>query len=192
MNKLKETGIDLNTIGENDQFLPGDTMSHFERQIVYENGWTNSTLFLMKYWLKLCNKRSQIHSEYAANRKIKHGLLSVPSIATGAAATAMAFWVVGSATGTSFGVSVAVAVLSCLSSIFKGMEALFRFGEEEQRHIGSVSSYEEICRKIEINIFRNNNTRVPVENLLSEISRDYNLALTQSPYIKFRKTDYKK
>ena len=186
MNKKKENLGTIHEDEENDQLLPNDTMSHFERQVVYENGWTNSTLYLMKYWLKLCNKRSQIHAEYASNRKFKHSLISVPSIVTGGGATAMAFWVVGSSTGSSFGVSVTVAALSCLSSVFKGMEALFRYGEEEQRHVRAVSQYEEICRKIEINIFRSNNTRLPVENLLDEISRDYNLALTQSPYIKFR------
>lgn len=172
---------------KNTLVIPEISMSVFDRQEVYNNGWTNASLTLMKFWLNDCSIRSVAHHNYADSYHFWNIVVSIPGLIFGGIASALAFWSVGSPDSTTVAISVSVAVLSSISTILKGTEGFFRFYETEQSHLRCSVLYEELARKIEMHIFKPNALRLPVEHILDEISVKYNTTLAQSPFVKIDK-----
>ena len=159
------------------------TMSMFDKQKIYQNGWSNSSLDLLKKWSSDCIGRMSKHAKSASKCRFRYNCISIPSIITGSFAAALAFWAIGEENGASYSVRICIAFFSSLSAIFKGTERLFNFPEEEQRHLTSCSKYEELSRSIDVTIFVGNNRRDPIEVTLKEISLKFSSIVSQSPSI---------
>jgi len=101
------------------------TMSMFEKQKTYQNGWSNSSLNLLKKWSNDCLFRMSKHSESASKCRFRYNCISIPSIVMGSFAAALAFWAIGEGNGASYSVRISIAFFSSISAIFKGTERLF-------------------------------------------------------------------
>lgn len=159
------------------------TMSIFENQKTYLNGWSNSSLNLLKKWSSDCLGRMSKHASSASKCRFRYNCISIPSIITGSFTAALAFWAIGEENGASYSVRICIAFFSSLSAIFKGTERLFNFPEEEQRHLTSCSKYEELSRSIDVTIFIGNNRRNAIEVTLQEIALKFSSIVSQSPSI---------
>lgn len=169
----------MQTLDEESPTMP--TMSIFEKQRVYNNEWSNSSLSLVKKWIGECKIRNQKHIKKACSCKFKFNLVSVPSIVTGSLATALAFWAIGEKDGASYEVRVTLAFLSSVATMFKGVERLFNFKEEEHLNLNSAYSYEELIRNMEMIVFVGNKTRSPLDITFKEISMKFSSIVSQAP-----------
>lgn len=155
------------------------TMSRFQKEVLYDNDWTNSSLGLLKKWIKDGSERVKRHCEQAKECKLKFNMISLPGIITGSLAAALAFWAIGD--GTGYVVRIALAFLTSISAIFKGAEKLLDLKNEEHQHINAAYNYEEIVRKMEVIIFTGNKNRNPLNTTLQELSLRFSSIVSQSP-----------
>lgn len=155
------------------------TMSRFQKEVLYDNDWTNSSLGLLKKWIKDGSERVKRHCEKAKECKLKFNMISLPGIITGSLAAALAFWAIGD--GTGYVVRIALAFLTSISAIFKGAEKLLDLKNEEHQHINAAYNYEEIVRKMEVIIFTGNKNRNPLNTTLQELSLRFSSIVSQSP-----------
>jgi len=155
------------------------TMSKFQKEVLYDNDWTNSSLGLLKKWVIDASERVKKHCEKAKECKLKFNMMSLPGIITGSLAAALAFWAIGD--GAGYAVRIALAFLSSMSAIFKGAEKLLDFKNEENQHINAAYNYEEIVRRMEVIIFTGNKNRNPLNTTLQELSLRFSSIVSQSP-----------
>lgn len=166
---------------ENERHINTVSLSKFQNEVLYENDWTNSSIGLLKKWIKDGSERVKRHCFKAKECKFKFNLISLPGIITGSFATALAFWAIGESGGASFSVRISLAFLSAISTIFKGAEKLLDLKNEENQHINAAYNYEEIIRKMEVIIFTGNKNRNPLNTTLQELSLRFSSIVSQSP-----------
>jgi len=177
--------MDLNQV--NDSLL-NETLSKFESIPINENGWSNRNLHSLRIYLKECKTRSFQHSVHASRCGTIHNIISIPGIISGGAATALAFFVVGSPESSTFNMNIAIATLSSISSIVKGIETTLRYSDQEYQHKRAIDVYGELCRRIESYIIHPD---VPAKNAMLEIKKDYDSAISHSPFILIPETEIK-
>jgi len=164
-----------------DNLLEG-TISKFEKEKVNENGWSNRTLHLLRVSLNQCKKRQNEHIIIAERCSNLHKIISIPGMISNGLATSLAFWIVGSPSSAILPVTASIAALSSISTIMNAIENTLKYNEQEYNHKKAVDIYGELVRRIELNIIQPTSN---ANHILSEIIKDYEVAVSHCPYIGF-------
>ena len=158
------------------------------REVVYDNGWTETSLALMENWFNLCETAASDHTLAAIAARKKHVWVSLPSIVVGSAATGLAFFSVGDdKTDASYteatAISVALAVLTSALSVLGGLNSLFSLSTRQSLHTTAASNFQNLARKIQLTLFLPVNLRSKCDLILTDLSAEYFSIVEQSPVI---------
>lgn len=144
-----------------------------------------SSFTLMESWLRKCGKRAATHSKLSISYGRWHKFINIPKILLGGAATALSFWATSDENGTSHEVRLVVAILAGGSSVFTTVGQFLNYKELQQDHRIASGMYSQLCRKMELNIFRpsTKSAVVGIDRFLAEIAIEFSNIVTFSPQI---------
>ncbi|ACH46864.1 unknown [Feldmannia species virus] len=143
--------------------------------------WSSSRT-LMESWLKKCSARAHEHSRESLRSGFANRMLSVPKLFFGGAATALSFWATSDLNGSSHRVRVLVAVLSAISTVLASLSQFLRYDESQYRHQMAAGMYTQLCRRIELSFFSEDEGGVN-DAVLAEIAAGFSNVATFSPQI---------
>ena len=163
-------------------------LSRFEKEKVYANEWTNTTLDLMEVILGECKKAADDHIKAARACRRKHRLLSIPLIIVGTAATALSFLSAGTACSTEDdddgdGVKYGVALLTSLASIGAGISSLYSFSNKQTEHISAGGAFTNLARRVRIQLYLPNHLRAHAEVCLVDFGAEQSHLVNTSPLV---------
>lgn len=163
-------------------------LSRFEKEKVYPNEWTNTTLDLTEKILSECQKSAAAHIEAARACRRKHRLLSIPLIIVGTAATALSFLSAGTVCSTEEdedgdGVKYGVALLTSLASIGAGISSLYSFSNKQTEHISAGGAFTNLARRVRIQLYLPNHLRAHAEVCLVDFGAEQSHLVNTSPLL---------
>ena len=165
-----------------ENLLESTTISKFEKEPKNVNGWSNRILNIMRSTLNKCKNRYEKHSSEAQKCSTFHKIISLPGTICSGIATSLAMWVVSSPSSATIPITVSIAIFSAISTTLDAIENTLRYNEKEYEHKKAVDKYGELSRKIELNIIQPDSN---AKNVLSEIIKDYEVIIANSPHIGF-------
>lgn len=163
-------------------------LSHFEKEKIYANEWTNSSLDVLEAVLLECQKSAAAHIEAARGCRRKHRILSIPLIVIGTAATAMSFLSAGAVCSSDDdasgdGVKYSVAALTSIVSIGTGISALYSFSNKQTEHISAGGAFTNLARRIRTQLFLPNHLRAHAEVCLVDFGAEQSHLVNTSPLL---------
>ena len=167
-------------IENSNEMLLNETISKYEKEQKNDNGWSNRTLHSLRVSLQSCKKRYFLHSEQAHKCDRMNKFVSIPGFLAGSFASSLALYIVGSPDSLNKPLSISIAILSTFSSIMSAFENNMRYKEQEFEHRKAMDVYAKITRSLEMHILTPDK---PVDIVLSEVKKDYDNAITNSPYV---------
>ena len=162
------------------QTLLDETISKFSQQTVNEHGWSNRTLHTLRMSLKSCKQRYFLHSEKSHRCNSMHKIISIPGFLSSSIASSLALYIVGSPSSATKTMVISISIFSSFSSVMSAFENNLRYKEQEYNHKRAVDTYGELCRRIEMYILSPDSD---AKIVLTDIKKDYDSAICNSPYI---------
>lgn len=162
-------------------------LSIFEKEKLYPNMWTESSMNLLESWLVKCEDAAEAHTNAAKGSRTKNRQVAIPSICLGASATALAFFSVGDSCDVDDNgpgaISISVAVLTSALSVLGGISSLYSFSEKQSKHIAAAGSFTNLARKIQVCIFLPMSLRAQCEVVLTDVSAEFANLVNTSPLL---------
>lgn len=181
MDKLttKNKGLDIETNAD---------LSKFEKEKIFANGWTNTSLDLLESLLTECKKKAAAYAEAARQSRKKHRLLSIPTLVIASAATATSFFSAGTECSedtedSGLGMKVTVAILTSVTAVLGGVAALYSFDSKTTACIAASGSFDSLAKKTQIQIYLTNELRGPVEVVINDVSAEFCHLTNTSPLL---------
>lgn len=187
LSKLNSRQKSLQAVDKGLKVETNARLSYFEKEQVYTNEWTNSTMDLLEELYLQCKKSSEAHAAAARACRKKHRMLSIPTVLVATAATSASFFQAGSScdadTDDSDNLKYTVACLTSLVSILGGIAALYNFNSKMNDNINAAGSYANLARRAKIQIFLPNHLRAQAEVVLTDISAEHAYLTQNSPLL---------
>ena len=162
-------------------------LSVFEKEKIYPNQWTESTLNLLESWMSKARKASGAHGNAARGCRKKHRMLSLPTLLVGAVASALAFFSAGDTCDPdddgSNGLKYATAIMTSGLAVLGGVSALYSFSEKMSQNIVASGNFANLATRIEVCIFLPNELRAHSEVALTDFSAQYEHLVETSPLL---------
>lgn len=164
-------------------------LSMFEKEKIYPNEWTDSSMNLVESWLKICRDNAEKYADAARKARSMNRVLSVPTIILGTLATALSFWSAGSDPcsgdddGDELGIKVGVAALTSGVAVLGGVNSLYSFNEKMSRCISAAGAFTNLARRIEIQVYIANHLRAQSEVVLTDFSAELASLVQHSPLL---------
>lgn len=161
------------------------SLSQLQKEKVYPNYWTDSSLNLLGDWLSKCEDAAEKHTTAAKLAKNRNRLLMIPTLIIGSAATGLAFFSVGDACSdaTSGEPKLFVAVLTSMLSVLHGVGSLCSFSERQSEHIAAAANFTNLSRKIQVCVFLPMELRGQCEVVLTDVSGEFTSLVNTSPLV---------
>lgn len=174
----KNKGLDLATNAR---------LSNFEKEKIFANGWSNTSLDLLESLYNECKKKTIAYAEAARQSRHKHRLLSIPTFMIASAATATSFFAAGTECGEdqddSMGLKVTVAMLTTITAVLGSIAALYSFDSKTTACIAASGSFDSLAKKTQIQIYLTNELRGPVEVVINDVSAEFCHLTNTSPLL---------
>ena len=162
-------------------------LSNFEKEKIFANGWSNTSLDLLESLYHECKKKTAAYAEAARQSRRKHRLLSIPTFVVASAATATSFFAAGTECGEdqddSMGLKVTVAMLTTITAVLGSVAALYSFDAKTTACIAASGSFDSLAKKTQIQIYLTNELRGPVEVVINDVSAEYCHLTNTSPLL---------
>ncbi len=162
-------------------------LSQFEREKVYDNMWTETTLNLLESWRKKARDASKAHACAARGARHKNRVLSIPTLFVGAAASAMAFFAAGDTCNPeddgSDTLKYLTAIMTSGLAVLGGVASLYSFSEKMSQHITAAGGYGALADRIDVIIFLPNKLRAHSEVVLTDIALSLQRLVETSPLL---------
>ena len=162
-------------------------LSNFEKEKIFANGWSNTSLDLLESLYHECKKKTVAYAEAARQSRYKHRLLSIPTFIVASAATATSFFAAGTECGEdqddSMGLKVTVAMLTTITAVLGSIAALYSFDSKTTACIAASGSFDSLAKKTQIQIYLTNELRGPVEVVINDVSAEYCHLTNTSPLL---------
>lgn len=162
-------------------------LSQLQKEKVYPNFWTDSSINLLGDWLAKCEDATDKHTRAAKRAKMKNRQIVVPSIIIGSAATGLAFFSVGNVCDSDSeeynATSIAVAILTSMLSVLHGVSSLCSFNERQSDHIAAAANFTNLSRKIQVCVFLPMELRGQCEVVLTDVSGEFTNLVNTSPLV---------
>lgn len=192
--KLEEFDIEkLDDLAENNHRNKGldittnASLSRFEAEKTYANGWSNTSLDLLESLYTECKKKTVAYSEAARQSRKNHRMLTIPSLVIASAATATSFFAAGTQctedSSDSEGLKVTVAMLTSVTAVLAGIGALYSFDSKTTACIAASGSFDSLAKKTQIQIYLTNELRGPVEVVINDVSAEFCHLTNTSPLL---------
>ena len=152
-------------------------LSNFEKEKIFANGWSNTSLDLLESLYNECKKKTIAYAEAARQSRHKHRMLSIPTFIVASAATATSFFAAGTECGEeqddSQGLKVTVAMLTTITAVLGSIAALYSFDSKTTACIAASGSFDSLAKKAQIQIYLTNELRGPVEVVINDVSAEF-------------------
>lgn len=164
-------------------------LSVFDKEKIYPNEWTNSSMNLIESWLKICRDNATKYAAAARKARSMNRLIAVPTIILGTLATALSFWSAGSdpCSGDDdedeLGIKIGVAALTSGVAVLGGVNSLYSFSEKMSRCISAAGSFTNLARRIEIQVYLANHLRAHSEVVMTDFSAELASLVQHSPLL---------
>lgn len=188
-NQTKQRQASRGFVNEGLEVATNARLSHFEKEKVYANEWTNSCLNVIEATLLECQKAAAAHMEATRACRHKHRMMSIPLIIIGTAATALSFLSAGATCSSEEddssgeGVKYVVAVLTSLASVGAGVSALYSFSNKQTEHIAAGGAFTNLARRIRCQLFLPNHLRAQAEVCLVDFGAEQSHLVNTSPLL---------
>jgi len=162
-------------------------LSMFEKEKIYPNQWTESTLNLLESWMSKARSASVAHAAAARVCRKKHRMLSLPTLVVGAVASALAFFSAGDTcdpddSGTD-ALKYSTALFTSGLAILGGVAALYSFSDKMSQNIVASGNFANLATRIEVQIFLPNELRANSEVTLTDFSAQFENLVQVSPLL---------
>ena len=162
-------------------------LSNFEKEKIFANGWSNTSLDLLESLYNECKKKTVAYAEAARQSRHKHRLLSIPTFMVASAATATSFFAAVTECGEdqddSMGLKVTVAMLTTITAVLGSVAALYSFDAKTTACIAASGSFDSLAKKTQIQIYLTNELRGPVEVVINDVSAEFCHLTNTSPLL---------
>lgn len=162
-------------------------LSNFEKEKIFANGWSNTSLDLLESLYNECKKKTVAYAEAARQSRHKHRMLSIPTFIVASAATATSFFAAGTECGEdqddSAGLKVTVAMLTTITAVLGSIAALYSFDSKTTACIAASGSFDSLAKKTQIQIYLTNELRGPVEVVINDVSAEFCHLTNTSPLL---------
>lgn len=162
-------------------------LSQFDRERVYDNMWTETTLNLLESWRKKARDASAAHANAARGARHKNRVLAIPTLFVGAAASALAFFSAGDTCNPdddgSDSLKYLTAVLTSGLAVLGGVSTLYSFSEKMSQHISAAGGYGALADRIDVIIFLPNALRAHSEVVLTDVALSLQRLVETSPLL---------
>jgi len=129
-------------------------LSEQNREILYTNGWSESSADLLESWVKYCDTQSVLHIKSAKSHRNMHQRLTLPTLVTGTIASALGFYNSGGECGSSnFTLSILVSVLTSTSTILTGFSVFKSHNTKMEKHLASAGLYASLANEIKQQLY---------------------------------------
>lgn len=183
----KVNGLKKHFVNEGLELATNARLSNFEKEKIFANGWSNTSLDLLESLFNECTKKTNAYAEAARKSRRKHRMLSIPSLMIASAATATSFFAAGTECGANAddneGIKIVVAVLTSVTAVLGGVAALYSFDSKTTACISAAGSFDALAKKAQIQIYLTNELRGPVEVVINDVSAEFCHLTNTSPLL---------
>lgn len=183
----QKKSAEVTKIVQNTPVLKNASLSTFSNEKEYPGQWTNTTLDLLEVWKNSCKTSADKYAQAARKARVKHRMISIPTILVATAATALSFFSAGDTcepdSEDGDNLKYSVAVLTSAVSVLGGISALYNFSSKVSQCISASGNFANLARRAEIQIYLPNSLRSHSELVLTDISIEYANLTTNSPLL---------